>query len=39
VLVTDADGRSYISGQDFAVAMVEEIESHAHPRARLTVAY
>ena len=39
LLLTDTDGKSYISGQDFAVAMVDEIESHAHSRARFTVAY
>ncbi|GAA0470523.1 NAD-dependent epimerase [Paractinoplanes deccanensis] len=39
VLLTDAKGDSYISGADFAIAFVDEIESGAHRRARFTVAY
>lgn len=39
VLLTDADGRSTIGGADFGVAVVDEIESAAHRRARFTVAY
>lgn len=39
VLVTDADGRSAISGADFGVAIVDEIEEPKHRRARFTVAY
>ena len=39
VLVTDADGRSVISGADFATAFVNEIEQPAHHRERFTVAY
>lgn len=39
VLLVDAEGKSEISGEDFAIAFVDEIESHAHPRARITVAY
>ncbi len=39
VLLVDAEGKSEISGTDFALAFVDEIESHAHPRARFTVAY
>ncbi|GAA3657681.1 NAD(P)-dependent oxidoreductase [Microbacterium marinilacus] len=39
VLVTDADGGSYISGEDLAVAVVDEIESPRHRRARFTVGY
>lgn len=39
VLMRDADGRSAISGADFAQAFVDEIEKPAHRRARFTVAY
>lgn len=39
VLLTDADGRSAISGADFGVAVVDEIEHPRHRRARFTVAY
>jgi putative NADH-flavin reductase len=38
-LITDADGNSAISVQDYALAMVDEIELAAHPRARFTVGY
>ncbi|WP_067201780.1 NAD(P)-dependent oxidoreductase [Microbacterium sp. XT11] len=39
VLVRDADGKSYISGADFAVAVVDEIEQGRHHRERFTVGY
>ncbi|HEY1626989.1 MAG TPA: NAD(P)H-binding protein [Streptosporangiaceae bacterium] len=39
VLLTDADGNSYISGADFATAFVNEIDSPAHSRQRFHVAY
>ncbi|WP_309708322.1 NAD(P)H-binding protein [Pseudolysinimonas sp.] len=39
VLLKDADGISTISGADLALAIVDEIEKHAHPRARFTAAY
>ena len=39
VLLTDADGNSFIGGADFATALVDEIEQPAHRRARFTVAY
>lgn len=39
VLLADADGRSEISGADFGVAVVDEIERPEHRRARFTVAY
>lgn len=39
VLLTDAEGRSAISGADFGVAIVDEIETPVHRRARFTVAY
>ncbi|OIH94853.1 MULTISPECIES: NAD(P)-dependent oxidoreductase [unclassified Curtobacterium] len=39
VLLTDAEGNSDISGADFAIAFVDEIETPAHHRARFGVAY
>ncbi|MBD8023363.1 NAD(P)-dependent oxidoreductase [Microbacterium gallinarum] len=39
VIVTDADGESFISGADLAVAVVDEIEHPQHPRKRFTVGY
>lgn len=39
VRVRDADGKSYISGADFAVAVVDEIEQGNHHRERFTVGY
>ena len=39
VLLTDADGNSDISGEDYALAFVDEIVSPAHHRARFGVAY
>ena len=39
ILLTDADGKSEISGQDFALAFVDEIEAPKHHRTRFTVAY
>ena len=38
-LLTAADGKSWISYQDFAVAMADEIEHPAHNRRRFTVGY
>lgn len=39
VIVTDADGESFISGADLAVAVLDEIESPKHSRERFTVGY
>lgn len=39
VVVRDADGRSSISGADFAIAVVDEIEHGNHHRERFTVGY
>jgi len=39
VLVTDENGDSYISGPDFAVAVLDEIEDPKHSRRRFTVGY
>ncbi|MBV9457056.1 MAG: NAD(P)-dependent oxidoreductase [Bradyrhizobium sp.] len=38
-LLTDTNGKSWISFEDFAVALADEIERPAHPRARFTVGY
>ncbi|MBH0112932.1 NAD(P)-dependent oxidoreductase [Novosphingobium sp. YJ-S2-02] len=38
-LVVDANDESKISFADFALAMVDELETHEHSRARFTAAY
>ena len=38
-LIIGADGKSRISFEDFAVALVDELESAAHPRQRITAGY
>ena len=38
-LLTAADGKSWISFEDYAVAIVDEIERPAHFRQRFTVGY
>ncbi|MEO7495434.1 MAG: NAD(P)-dependent oxidoreductase [Massilia sp.] len=38
-LLVDAQGQSRISVQDYAVAMIDELERPAHPRRRFTLAY
>ena len=38
-LLTDAEGKSTISMEDFAVALLDELEHPAHIRQRFTVAY
>ena len=38
-LLTAADGKSWISYEDFAVALADEIERPAHIRRRFTVGY
>jgi putative NADH-flavin reductase len=39
VLLTDADGNSAISGADYALAFVDEIDQRAHSQQRFTVAH
>lgn len=39
VALFDADGGSHISGADFAVAIVDEIEDDAHHREHVGIAY
>lgn len=38
-LLTDGTGRSHISLQDYAAAMLDEVEKPAHVRQRFTVGY
>ncbi|WP_174293049.1 NAD(P)-dependent oxidoreductase [Sphingomonas bacterium] len=38
-LMTEPDGQSRISIPDYAVALLDEVESAAHPRQRISVAY
>lgn len=38
-LLADSEGRSFISAEDYAVAVADELENGAHPRKRITVAY
>jgi putative NADH-flavin reductase len=37
--LTDANGKSHISTQDYAVAMLDEVERPTHIRQRFTVGY
>jgi putative NADH-flavin reductase len=39
ILVTDESGTSFISGEDYAIAFVDEIENPSHSRRRFGVAY
>jgi putative NADH-flavin reductase len=39
VLVTDEAGKSFISGEDFAIAIADEIETPRHRNLRFTVGY
>jgi putative NADH-flavin reductase len=38
-LLVDASGKSWISMEDFAIALVDELERPAHHRQRFTVGY
>ena len=38
-VVTDADGKSSISYDDYAIALVDELEKPQHIRARFTIGY
>ncbi|MEV2265534.1 NAD(P)-dependent oxidoreductase [Nonomuraea africana] len=38
-LLIDADGRSFISAEDFAAAIADEVEKAENPRRRISVAY
>jgi putative NADH-flavin reductase len=39
MLMTDSEGRSFITAEDFAVAIADEVDKNAHPRQRICVAY
>jgi len=38
-LIVGDNGESRISMEDYAIAMVDELESHAHQRQRFSVGY
>jgi putative NADH-flavin reductase len=38
-LLTDRTGRSWVSMEDFAIALVDELEQPRHRRERFTVGY
>lgn len=38
-LLTDANGKSHISMEDYAVAVIDEIENPMHPQGQMTVGY
>jgi putative NADH-flavin reductase len=38
-LISDAEGNSRISMEDYAIALVDELEKPAHERARFTIGY
>lgn len=38
-LILDADGKSHIFVEDYAVAMVDELEKPAHHQERFTIGY
>lgn len=38
-IVKDAEGKNHISYEDYAVALVDELEKPAHERARFTIGY
>ncbi|EIL97730.1 3-beta hydroxysteroid dehydrogenase [Rhodanobacter thiooxydans] len=38
-LLTDASGKSWISMEDYAIALVDELETPKHSRRRFTVGY
>ena len=39
VLLVSSEGRSWITFADYAIAMLDEVESPKHPRQRFTVGY
>jgi len=38
-LIVDKDGKSWISFEDYAIALIDELESPKHERARFSVGY
>jgi putative NADH-flavin reductase len=39
ILLADENGTSFISGEDYAIAFLDEIENPSHSRSRFGVAY
>jgi len=39
VLLSDENGKSFISGEDYAIAFVDEIDMNRHSKQRFTVGY
>jgi len=39
VMLSDANGKSRISAEDYADALVKELEKPEHSRAQMTIAY
>ena len=38
-LLLDHAGKSHVSQEDYAIALLDELETNAHPRQRITVGY
>jgi putative NADH-flavin reductase len=38
-LIKDVEGKSRVSFEDYAIALVDELEKPAHERARFTIGY
>lgn len=38
-LLSDANGKSWVSMEDYAIALADEVEAPKHPRQRFTVGY
>jgi putative NADH-flavin reductase len=38
-LITDEQGKSWVSFEDYAVALVDELEEPEHERSRFTIGY
>ena len=38
-IINDEHGRNWISFEDYAIALVDELEKPAHERARFTIGY
>jgi hypothetical protein len=39
ILLADESGKSFISGDDYAIAFLDEIDNPSHSRSRFGVAY
>jgi len=38
-VLTDSEGNSRISAEDYAIAFVDELENAEHPNTRICIAY